>query len=127
MACEKLVKAHLCDGGADPAIVQTSHAYIGGTLPLLLQRQAHSVNFSGAEAKEVLRRAKHFSQEVELLAPSVKRAGKRPDNCEYPWEDAGGGLHVPLDWTFHPTQFLTERAGRAILMLIAGAIRRLTP
>jgi hypothetical protein len=33
MACEKLVKAHLCGSGTSPGTLQQSHAYIAGTLP----------------------------------------------------------------------------------------------
>lgn len=45
MACEKLVKAHLCGPvGTDPVAVQTSHAYIAGTLPVVLRQQAVSEN-----------------------------------------------------------------------------------
>ena len=32
MACEKLVKAHLCGKGTDPASLQKSHNYVAGTL-----------------------------------------------------------------------------------------------
>ena len=35
MACEKLVKAHLCSANADPSDLQTSHGYVAGTLPVV--------------------------------------------------------------------------------------------
>ncbi|MGP0063486.1 MAG: hypothetical protein ACLQGP_07810 [Isosphaeraceae bacterium] len=41
--------------------------------------------------------AHYLAREIEVLAPAVKRGGQRPDNCEYPWEDDAGTLHVPLD------------------------------
>src|SRR5712692_3873978 len=86
MACEKLVKAHLCGQGTDPQPLQRGHAYVAGTLPIVLRQQAAFVNFTGPQAKEVFRRVRHLAQEIELLAPSVKRGGQREDNCEYPWE-----------------------------------------
>jgi len=125
MACEKLVKAHLCSDGTDPDDLQTSHAYVAGTLPIVLRQEAIAVNFTGAHARWVLQRAKHLSQEIELLAPAVKRGGQRPDNCEYPWEDDGDNLHIPLVWSFIPAQLLVEPAGRSFLKLIRGAIDRL--
>jgi hypothetical protein len=126
MACEKLVKAHLCGpGGTDPSTVQTSHAYIAGTLPVVLRQQAASENYGGKHARATLTAARHLAQEIELLTPSVDRDGQRPDNCEYPWEDSGGALHTPLEWSFSPSQLLLQPAGRTILKLIRGAIDRL--
>lgn len=125
MACEKLVKAHLCDEGTDPAALQTSHAYVANTLPVVLRHTALSVNFSGPQAKWVLQHARYLAQEIEVLAPAVKRGGQRPDNCEYPWEDGGGVLRVPRDWTFVPAQLLVVSAGRAFLKLIRLAINEL--
>jgi hypothetical protein len=125
MACEKLVKAHLCGEGADPKTLQGSHAYVAKTLPIVLRQQASSVNFTGPAAREVLKHAKFLAQEIDVLAPAVKRGGKRPDNCEYPWEDGAGKLHMPLDWSFHPAQLLLLPSAPAFLKLIRGAIDRL--
>lgn len=35
MACEKLVKAHLCGEGSNPIGLQTSHAYVASALPVV--------------------------------------------------------------------------------------------
>jgi hypothetical protein len=125
MACEKLVKSHLCAEKADPALLQSSHAYVAGTLPVVLRQQMVFINFGGASGRYVLKQAKHLAREIDLLAPAVQRGGQRPDNCEYPWEADGQILHVPLDWTFYPSQLLVQPAGRTILKLILGAINRL--
>ncbi len=125
MACEKLVKAHLCGSGTDPAALQTSHAYVSKTLPLVLRQQASAVNFVGARARQALTHARHLAQEIEVLAPAVDRGGQRPDNCEYPWEDNDGTLRSPLEWSFQPSQLIVMPAGRTILKLIRGAIDRL--
>jgi len=127
MACEKLVKAHLCGQGKDPVHVQTSHAYIAVHLPIVLRQQAVFVNYRGKKATESLGHAKRLAQEIELLAPAVKRGGQRPDNCEYPWEDTAGTLHVPLDWSFLPSALIVMPAGCTMLKLIRGAIDRLLP
>jgi hypothetical protein len=118
MASEKLVKAHLCGGGTDPATLQQSHAYIARTLPVVLRQQALFVNFSGSKAKAVLKQVSFLAKEIELLAPAVKRGGQRLDNCEYPWEDKGGILHVPLDWSFPLSQLIVLPSARTILKLI---------
>jgi hypothetical protein len=127
MACEKLVKAHLCGAGTDAGTLQQSHAYIAGTLPVVLRQQAIFVNFRGPKAKKVLKHVATFSREIELLAPAVKGGGKRPDNCEYPWEDANGRLHTPLNWTFQLSQLVLLPTGRTTLKLIGEAIKRLLP
>src|SRR6476659_6694377 len=92
MACEKLVKSHLYDQGAVSDAIRRSHAYRGGTLPVVLRQYAAEINFTGKEARAALQHAKRLAQEIEVLAPAVDRDGKRPDNCEYPWEDAAGML-----------------------------------
>ena len=87
-----------------------------------LDQYALSLNFSNARAREILKQTRHLAQEVEILAPAVKRGGQRPDNCEYPWEDNAEQLHVPLDWTFPPSRLIVERGGPTVLKLIRGAI-----
>ncbi len=125
MACEKLVKSHLCGEGIDPRSLQTSHAYVAKYLPIVLREQPLFKTYGVGKAKEVTTHARHLAREIDVLAPAVKRGGLRPDNCEYPWEDAGGVLRVPVDWTFHPSRLMEAPAGRTILKLIRGAIDRL--
>ena len=54
MACEKLVKAHLCSEGSDPANLQASHAYVARTLPVVLRQQAGFINYEGPAARTTL-------------------------------------------------------------------------
>ena len=70
MACEKLVKAHLCFEKADPSGLQTSHAYVTRTLPVVLRQQATSISYEGAAARKTLQRAgtdheKRFSRTLD--------------------------------------------------------------
>ena len=125
MACEKLVKAHLIGHGGDPRSVQTSHAYTAKTLDIVIRHELTIRAIKQPQAKWILKYTKLLAQEIELLAPAVKRAGQRPDNCEYPWEDESGQVHVPLDWTFAPSSLLLAPAGRTLLKLIPNAINRL--
>ncbi|MFO0949178.1 MAG: hypothetical protein U1D30_25250 [Planctomycetota bacterium] len=122
MACEKLVKAHLFGGKTAPNNLQMSHAVIAKHLPVVLRERATTVNYKGKAARAALDYSKKLSHELEMLAPAVKRGGKRPDNCEYPWEDDQSEIHAPIDWTFTPTQLLIERHGRTVLRLIAESI-----
>lgn len=98
-ACEKLVKAHLCGRGSDPAGLQSSHAYVAKHLPKILDQYALSVGFLGRKSQEALKHARRLAREIELLAPAVTRGGLRQDNCEYP-RVSGGELRIPLNWTF---------------------------
>ena len=75
MTCEKLVKSHLCGEAKNPVTVQTSHAYIAKTLPIVLRQQAVFFNYSGRKAAEALSHANRLAQEIEVLAPAVKRGG----------------------------------------------------
>lgn len=125
MACEKLVKAHLCGSGTDPLVMQSSHAYIAKTLPIVLGTLPEFLSLKPANAREIKFRARQLAQEIEVLAPAVKRGGDRPDNCEYPWEDAGGQLHLPLEWSFTPSTLVAKPSGRTILKLIHVAIGRM--
>jgi hypothetical protein len=125
MTCEKITKAHLCSVGIDPVLLQASHGYTAKNLPVIIRQQLARSGVKSKSAPRILHHTKLLAQEIELLAPAVKRGGKRPDNCEYPWEDANGKLHVPLDWTFLPSRFLIEPAGRTFTKLLRGAINRL--
>ena len=125
MACEKLTKAHLCSAGSDPQDLQASHAYVAKNLHLIIRQQMINSGSGLKNAQWVVQHSKHLAQEIELLAPAVRRGGQRPDNCEYPWEDAGGQLHVPLDWTFAPSGLLMAPAGRTFLKLVRAAIDEL--
>jgi len=84
MACEKLAKAHLCGEGADPATLQQSHTYVAGTVPVILRQFAPFVKLTGKRAAEVLRHAKYLCQEIEVLAPAVKRGGAGPTTANTP-------------------------------------------
>ena len=92
MACEKISKAHRCLGGAAPETLMHSHGFAAKVLPQiareLLRRSAFVAHLevadSGIEAM-----VRQLAREVDLLAPTVDDDGRRPDNCEYPWEDVG--------------------------------------
>ena len=127
MACEKLCKAHLISNSAFPRDLQSSHAYIARGLPIVIRQQILDMrqNLNGMQG--VLRHVRHLAQEIEVLNPAVDRDGRRPDNCEYPWDDSGGTLRSPLDWAFTPSQLLLVPAGRTFLKLLRAAIDRLLP
>src|SRR5438128_1395390 len=74
MACEKLTKAHLCNSGSNPKDLQTSHAYISKTLPVIIRQQLLHTGSRRGVAWLVLH-AKHLAREIESLAPAIKRGG----------------------------------------------------
>ena len=125
MACEKLCKAHLIKFGTPPETLQTSHGYVAKPLPVVIRQHIVITRQNLKGMDDVLRCSRHLANEIEVLNPAVKRNGQRPDNCEYPWEDHGGVIHSPLDWTFHPSHLLTAPSGRTFLKLVSEAISRL--
>jgi hypothetical protein len=127
MACEKLCKAHLILNKTPPQALQTSHAYIAGSLPIVIREQILVMRQSLDGMMGVIQHVRHLANEIELLNPAVDRAGLRPDNCEYPWDDAGGILRSPLDWSFHPSRLLIAPAGRTFLKILRAAINRILP
>jgi hypothetical protein len=122
MACEKLCKAHLISEGTPPESLQTSHGYVAKPLPVVIRNQLLMFKATLKGTDYVLIHVRHLAQEIEILNPAVQRAGQRPDNCEYPWEDANKAVHSPLDWTFNPTQLLLIPAGRTFLKLLEKAL-----
>ena len=90
MACEKLAKARLCMTGADPKTLQSSHAYVAKQLPTIVLDELASEKAKPKVRRDIVKHARRLAREIELLAPAVDAGGKRPDNCEYPWEDATG-------------------------------------
>jgi hypothetical protein len=59
---------------------------------------------------------------VDLLAPSVDDDGRRKNNCEYPWEDDQGVLHVPAEDEFPRLETLhRHRTGATSLKIITTA------
>jgi len=129
MACEKVSKAHRCLGGADPETLMHSHGFAAKVLPQIARELLRRSDFaarlevahSGLEAM-----VRQLAREVDLLAPAVDDGGRRPDNCEYPWEDAGGALHLPAGHGFEALGTLhRHRAGATFLKIVAAAAAEL--
>ena len=69
---------------------------------------------------------RQLAREIDLLAPAVDDDGRRPDNCEYPWEDDRGVLHVPAEHGFGGLGTLhRHRAGSTLLKIILAAVAEL--
>lgn len=89
-------------------------------LPIIIRQQLARRPVPGGAW--VGRFARLLASEIELLAPAVRRGGRRPDNCEYPWADDAGCIRVPSDWSFPTTRLIRTPAGRTIVKLIQSAI-----
>jgi hypothetical protein len=124
MACEKLCKAHLIQGGTPPEALQADHGYIANPLPIVVRQQIIAARPNLHGMRGVLNLVRHLAGAIEVLNPAMRRDGLRPDNCEYPWE-AGDQVISPLDWTFHPLRLVTAPAGRTFIKLLRGAIDRI--
>jgi len=124
MACEKLCKARLIEGGTPPESLQTSHGYIANPLRLIIRAQLEFMGENLRARAGLLNFTRHLAQEIEVLNPAVDRNGQRPDNCEYPWEDARTVLHSPLDWSFAPLRLLRDRFGPTFVKVLRAAINR---
>ncbi len=112
-------------GRSHPETLRHSHGFAAKVLPQiareLLRRSAFAADLEvaprGLEAM-----VRQLAREVDLLAPAVDDDGRRPDNCEYPWEDDGGALHVPAEHGFGPLGTLhRHRAGATFLKFAAAA------
>lgn len=124
MACEKLCKARLIDGGTPPEALQTSHGYVANPLPLVTRAQLEFMGENLRARAGLLNFTRHLALEIEVMNPAVDRNGQRPDNCEYPWVDDQQVLHSPLDWQFSPLQLLRARLGPSFVKVLKLAIDR---
>lgn len=128
MACEKLCKAHLIGAGALPEDARKSHRAAGKSLLSIVRQQLSGESFqhiTGARKSLVIVKAQKIAREVELLSPAVDDAGRRPDNCEYPWQDASGTVMSPVDFNFPHLEFLDQQTGRTLLKILDQAISEL--
>jgi len=121
MACEKLCKAYLIRSGTPPEVLQGSHGCVANPLPVVIKRQILALGRNPSKMRGVLAQVRHLAEEIEVLNPAVRRDGRRPDNCEYPWE-AEGRVSSPLDRTFQPLRLVVAPAGRTFIKLIRAAI-----
>ena len=120
MACEKLCKAYLIGNGTEPGFVQTSHAYTAAVLPVVFSVQRRRLRQRDLHPRSTLmKQVRNLSHEIELLAPTVDPL-RRPDNCEYPWEDAQGNVIVPAEHAFATLTLLTQPAGLELLKVLAA-------
>lgn len=124
MACEKLSKAHMIHHGTAPGLVQARHNYTTTVLPAALEEQLRVVG-QASQWPALQGYARRLAQEIDFLAPSVDDNGQRPDNCEYPWEDALGVLHSPLTHSFAVGRLLVTPRSLFLLKLVSNAIDRL--
>jgi len=125
MACEKLVKAHLCGTVKDPYEIQRRHAYVAKHLPVIAKYHYARRKKSLSRRDPLFRQIRQLAREIELLAPAVDDGGRRRDNCEYPWELPDGSLRVPAEHTFGNLSLLTEPVGKTLLKIVNEAIVQL--
>jgi hypothetical protein len=120
MACEKLCKASLIAGGADPADIQSSHAYVAKHLPAIVRQ--HMSREAGRLPRDnwIVDAIRPLARKIELLSPSVKDGGRSTQNCEYPWLADNGSVVAPADHKFD-FSILFSRSGVTLLKIIRRA------
>lgn len=102
-----------------------SHAYTAKNLPEMFLRQRESLGHGSLRRYSTLmKQVRNLSREIELLVPTVD-SPRRPDNCEYPWEDGAGNILVPAEYPFSTLSLLSEAAGQEILKIIPFAVDEL--
>jgi hypothetical protein len=93
MAAEKVCKAYLYDSGGG---ARESHAVVQKHLAVIARDLGSDRKLSNNQLKIL----KKLAAEIDKLAPALKGDGSRPDNVEYPWEDANGDIIAPVDHDF---------------------------
>ncbi|HLQ44387.1 MAG TPA: hypothetical protein VK137_06650, partial [Planctomycetaceae bacterium] len=71
------------------------------------------------------KQARRLFREIELLHPQVSDGGRRPDNCEYPWDDGAGRILVPAEHHFEALRLVDQQGGPQILKIVEAAINDL--
>ena len=126
MACEKFCKAHLLrTGGLTHEQARKSHGFVKRHLPEILKQEiAYRKHDKLRQMRMVMTEFRHLAQEIEVLNPSMNLTA-RPENCEYPWDNGGGVVLSPLDYTFIPQGLLLAPSGVTFLKLLRQSINRL--
>ncbi|MCE5276441.1 MAG: hypothetical protein ABFD92_11280 [Planctomycetaceae bacterium] len=123
MAAEKLCKAHLSSQGQPQSVLETSHAFIAGPLPVIV-RQIIARDSGRSRQGWLLTAIRKLTRQIELLHPQVDDGGRTPANCIYPWEGPGRNVIAPVDHPFG-LNLLHEQAGTTLLKIMRTAIDEL--
>ncbi len=119
MAAEKLCKAHLSAQGQPQDVLETSHAFIAGPLPLnvrqVIARDAQKLQ----RDTWVVAAIRKLSRQIELLHPQVDDKRRVPSNGVYPWMAATGVVLAPRDHAFEMS-LLHEKAGATLLKIMVA-------
>jgi hypothetical protein len=120
MAAEKLCKAHLSAQGQPQEVLETSHAFIAGPLPVIARQIIARDAGKLPRLTWVLGAIRKLARQIELLHPQVNDAGCVPSNCVYPWVKADGEVVAPADHPF-ALSLLHEKAGITLLKIMSAA------
>lgn len=120
MAAEKLCKAHLSSKGQPQDVLESSHKFIAGPLPLIVKQRLAKDAGKMPPQPWVLRAVRKLARQIELLHPQVDDGGTVPANCVYPWEDQKKQVHSPVDHDFS-IDLLYQKAGITVLKAMIEA------
>ena len=111
MWLEKLCKAYLWLPNAAIGELRTKHNVVEKVLPRIILEHWRRIGF---ERRPDIGAIRNLCREVDLLHPQIDDGGRRPDNVEYPWADAGGASQVPARWTFPIQRRMYSNTGRLL-------------
>lgn len=115
MTCEKLAKAFIAWRlRYDPGTLRRHNCIAEGFVPLTREVIRRNQTGKRGDLGPLISEFHRISREIEALSPSLETAsgGKRPDNCEYPWEwEEGAGFVLPCEYTFPNLERLERPSG----------------
>jgi hypothetical protein len=119
MAAEKLCKAHLSARGQPQDVLEASHAFVAGPLPVIV-RQIIARDAQRLQRDTwVLKAVRKLCRQIELLHPQVDDNQRVPSNAVYPWRGPDGHVIAPRDHPFELT-LLREKAGATLLKIMTA-------
>lgn len=127
MAVEKFVKAHLywhrTMGNLEQ--LQSTHAVIAKHLPTIFRALYGRYQQGGRPSGIAMRMVRQISAELDYLHPNNDGGGSRPDNCEYPWKDVAGVIHVPSEHPFEQFKIARDKWWIDLVKIVKAEMGRL--
>lgn len=123
MACEKTAKAYHAAAGSTLDELKESHLVFSAYLDKLKRNRAIRMLLP----QEWQRADQYYWQQLRPIASAIERLvpGRHNtgENAEYPWEDAGRSIHIPLEHPFSEIiRQLNNAPGRNLIKLLNQSI-----
>ena len=100
MACEKLCKARLVEGGTPSEALQRSHGYVANPLPSVIRTQLEFLGQDLRSKAGLLKFTRHIAAEIEVANPAVDRNGQHQITASTPGRTTHNTFIAPLTGRF---------------------------